>query len=590
MRAASQSQVEALTDGIERLEFEHEDDAARDLTARAQLARAHGADLVVRADFTLEAEPPPTQPPAEPGEAPEFTRRLVTEFWVNDKKQRKVLPPQTALRLEVKVKVPQKGEIAADAPFSEPDTKGTTATLDVVVRSSMWAADQRQQISLPMERSDLPSSSAAFDFTTGPEGTVAEFDIIVSFRNRPLQAATLTAAVRAGPLPGERVRLLTHQLSSPDEPTPQLSSADVSLEASAQQLANLTTGVKRSIANAKAILDQIETIASQTLGVDDAPDDLDDARAVQLLVDLARKGHQLRDQLNGLGLDSATSIDLLVDNFTPIFPLELVYEGVTPRKQGARLCDHHRRVPPPLGETCAHTSTRRVCPYAFWGMHRTVTRTVRSDDRLPVRRSPQVRINDVLYAAAKQADFGSQPGAVPTQLLASAAQQLVGTTQSVPVSSWTEWRKQIGLREPALLVVLGHTQEEHTEMSILIGKTSFLAQADVSGRVVRKSDQLSPIVVLMACASGQEVDAFGNLPGTFVRRGAGAVVATLTKLAGRHGAAASREIMRALVEAGPANGSVGDALLAARRSLVANGLLLGLLLVNHGNVDTKVVA
>lgn len=591
VRAGEDSNFPDLAMHIDSLDFRHEDGAASVLTERAVQHRAQGNDLAVRRRMAMAGPPDQAEEeaPIEEVHGPPLRRSLIAEFWLDEVAQRKVLPPLTDITLELKIAVPADGEIAADQPFNEPDVHGPAAMLDVVVRSSLWQGGQRQQISLPMEHRDRSSSSAAFDFTTGPEGTVAEFDIVVLFQNRPLQAATLTAAVRSKSLPRERVTLLVHQQSSPSEPTEQLSPSDVSLDTRGDELVNRATGKESAVGDTQAILDAIEAVASQTLGIDDAPDDFDDKRAVALLIDLARKGSRLRAGLDDLDLTLARSIDLHVKATTRIFPLELVYEGMPP-KAGALICEHHRNAPPPAGETCGHTSTRRVCPYAFWGMYRRVTRTVQFENPLPGEHTHELRINDVLYAAAKQADAGSPPNARPTELLATAAQQLVGTSQAAPVTSWTAWSKQVDLRQPALLVVLGHTQRELDETSILIGKTSSLATTDITARMVRKPASPAPIVVLMACASGQDADAFGTMAGAFMARGAGAVVATLTKLAGRHGAVASQEIMRALVDAGPVNGSVGDAVWSARRALVAQEKVLGLLLVNHGDVDTKVVA
>jgi hypothetical protein len=49
-------------------------------------------------------------------------------------------------------------------------------------------------------------------------------------------------------------------------------------------------------------------------------------------------------------------------------------------------------------------------------------------------------------------------------------------------------------------------------------------------------------------------------------------------------------VLAALNDAGMAGGSLGAALAAARRSLVEQGLVLGLILVSHGEIDTIVSA
>jgi hypothetical protein len=62
-------------------------------------------------------------------------------------------------------------------------------------------------------------------------------------------------------------------------------------------------------------------------------------------------------------------------------------------------------------------------------------------------------------------------------------------------------------------------------------------------------------------------------------------VATLTKLQGPHGARAAAAVVRALCggAAGPAR--LGASMTHARRQLVADGLLVGLFLVSHGEID-----
>jgi hypothetical protein len=68
------------------------------------------------------------------------------------------------------------------------------------------------------------------------------------------------------------------------------------------------------------------------------------------------------------------------------------------------------------------------------------------------------------------------------------------------------------------------------------------------------------------------------------------VVGTLSKIVGPHGAAATTHLLQSFHEAAITGASVGDAVAGARRSLVADQRPIGLILVSHGEVDTKVVA
>jgi hypothetical protein len=608
-----------VSSDIEQLQFRHEHQGASEIGRRARRADAAGWPPEVRRDNTPRAaaaapdgpdetgagaEPPPPSPPPPPiapapgpgpGAAPDGApsaaaageRRLIGACWFGEEQRRKVLPPNATGLLELKIAIPAEDEVAADVAFPTPSAPGPTAVLDVGVRCNRWDGEQHQQISLPLARPDQPSSSAAFEFTTGESGSVAEFEIVVSYLNRPLQTATMSAAVRSIGLPWERITLRTHPLSTPADPDPHSPPVDVALDGRGAELRNAVTGAAIPLTAIDELLDSIELVASQTLGRDDDPDDLDDRRAVDLLIELARMGSELRTQLTGLGLDAAAAVDILVMPTTRVFPLELVYEGPAPAHDAER-CAHHRTSAPPSASTCTHVSASRVCPYAFWGMHRRISRTVQLAKRAPLATDRRLVVGDVLWGTAKQADHAAPPGREPTRLIGDAAHELLGATQREPVTSWREWRKQVTERHPGLLMLLAHTELSDREPALLIGTKSFLARPDVSPKIVRSADAPAPIVVLMACASASGGDAFGSLPGTFTAHGAGAVVATLTKIAGRHGAIAGEEIMRALAPGGDAGTTIGDALLTARRALVGRGVLLGLLLVGHGNTEIEV--
>ena len=66
-------------------------------------------------------------------------------------------------------------------------------------------------------------------------------------------------------------------------------------------------------------------------------------------------------------------------------------------------------------------------------------------------------------------------------------------------------------------------------------------------------------MLLIACATATLGDPFGTLPGALTAKGAGAVVATLSKIIGPHGAAATSHLLEALHELAGTGASVGDA-------------------------------
>jgi hypothetical protein len=224
-------------------------------------------------------------------------------------------------------------------------------------------------------------------------------------------------------------------------------------------------------------------------------------------------------------------------------------------------------------------------------MGRTVARTFRVEEHRVAARSPLVPLSltPVLYAAAARADAESPDDARPSDLLQQALGELVGPAALTRVTSWRAWRSAVKSRHPQLLVVLGHTETAGGEMTIEIGEESRLARPDVSTAVLRGKVDPPPLVVLLACASAAAGDTFGGLPAAFTGRGAAAVVATLSKLKGPHGARAAAAVVKALRGSTTDDGvTLGRALTAARRQLVADGVLVGLLLVAHGEIDLLV--
>lgn len=133
-------------------------------------------------------------------------------------------------------------------------------------------------------------------------------------------------------------------------------------------------------------------------------------------------------------------------------------------------------------------------------------------------------------------------------------------------------------------MLLAHTEVSAGEASLQIGPNSVLLRPDITATMVGNS----PLVLLVACASAVAGDPFGTLAGTLTARGAAAVVGLLTKLSGDHGSRAAVAVLTALCSTSP--GSLSSALAMARRNLVAQGLLIGILIVAQGEVDVAVQA
>lgn len=241
----------------------------------------------------------------------------------------------------------------------------------------------------------------------------------------------------------------------------------------------------------------------------------------------------------------------------------------------------HRKVEEP-GKGCDRTSARVVCPYAFWSLNRVVLRTVVLPGAPTRRLAEPLRLTPVLFAASSQADRGSQSQTNPSDALEQACRQIFKDVARV--RSWTAWKRQIRATRPELLMLLAHTEVSAGEASLQIGSNSLLRRPDITATIVGKS----PLVLLVACASAVAGDSFGTLAGTLTARGAAAVVGLLTKLSGDHGSRAAVAVLTALHSTSP--GSLSSALALARRNLVAQGLLIGILIVAHGEIEVAIPA
>jgi len=452
------------------------------------------------------------------------------------------------------------------------------------VTSDVFDAPQRQEIGLPMGQPGDASTPAVFSFQTPGTGSLVTFDIVVRYNGHPLQAATLTASVRERSIANDRPRLQTYTLSGPNEPSPEAKPIACNLNAQGADLID-DSGNRLPLTDVQEMLEAFETMISRVLGADNAPGNLDQEDARRLLIDLARKGVDFSTMLEVFdGIAEAESVNLLVAPSTRILPLELVYQGIAP-KPAAKLCRHVEN-PPDLGEGCDRTSERIVCPYAFWGLHRKISRSVKSGPRDQSSDTMRLVPSPILYGATSIADFGAPSDARPSDSVEDKAQQLFGNI--VRVNSWTAWKKGIKKSRPHLLLLLSHTQQERGEVKLHIGKTSYLARPDIRPDVIRATGVAPPLVVLIACASAAVGDPFGTFPGVLIAKGAGAVVGTLAKINGPQGAAAAATLLDSLQNAAGQGLSLADALTATRRAMIGKGLAAGLILVSHGELDARI--
>jgi hypothetical protein len=572
----------------------------RELYDRADTAVGYGAgqEILIGApegDGDFPPLPPPLTPPETDHTDTGTSRQLIAEMLRDRQVCNRVLAPGKVHVLTVRIAIPRPGQrgITIDEGDIEFDERGA-ADLIIDVTSDDGTFHAVKPMLLPQDRT-RSSTTAAFNVPTGTDGSIVQLHVTVLYRNRPIRAGLLVASVRDNALPDDEIQFWAVGLSAASEPTP-ITPADAALDDNGQVLSvrGAQHGDPLPLDDAEKWSAAFEQEASQVLGNDSAPDAIDTPDALRLLVRLARRGGRFAERLSSLGLQNAQTISVMVRADAPVLPLELAYDGPTPTEK-ARLCDCMSDGPDRRSQPCTRPrTTTRVCPWAFWGMSRVIARTVNFGPiRSPQPRPPlgQLALRPVVYAAAKRADFGSPANALPSDLLADVLTRHAGYDQFIRVKSWRAWQTAVKRTNPQLLVVLGHTDEAQSEVRIEIGKSSLRSQPDISPRDLGRPPNPAPVVLLFACDSALSGDVFGGLPATFISKGAAAVVATLTKFKGRQAADACIAVVSALYGSAPVAGlTLGSALTQARRNLVANGLLVGLLLVAVGEIDLKLVS
>ena len=118
-----------------------------------------------------------------------------------------------------------------------------------------------------------------------------------------------------------------------------------------------------------------------------------------------------------------------------------------PHRSTAPRCATTSRTLLPPGQACDKAVARRVCPYAFWGLHRSIARTVQwHKDRKKAAQpwTTTISASSVLYGATVIADDGA-PEPLPTAERARSRAEPV--CKGHPGDELDAWRKAVKTRQ-----------------------------------------------------------------------------------------------------------------------------------------------
>ncbi len=498
----------------------------------------------------------------------------------------------------VDVSIGRRGSIRANEIF--PPTR--SAEVALVVRLVHGGRVQEQPLWLPPE-GDLESTIAPFELTVAPAEAEVRALVAVYRGATILQAATLRGAIVPN-LAAERahageIELVVDGVRDVARPMPSgtgasfLTDGNTTVVAGARTSA-LTIDVHELGVEARDLVDRIQAGADLLAHGEDELE--------RLMCDLAFHGRRLNASIADLiaeELRAAHRLQIVSTDPTAFLPLELVYDGPQPT-DGSRLCPTFRAALAAGdcsgcagGGPDAATADPPVCPLRFWGLSKVIERhAALSGD--PNGATFAVRSERVdgrqRLRALTGAVVGSSERVAPGDLAAvvSAAQAAFG--HAVSVADWSSWKAEVKERSPAILVAVPHHEldgrRDPPVSSLEMGHALLPAGGIEPAHVGSGGVLPGPIVVLLGCNTGLDDTPLDNFAGEFRRQGASVVVCTLGELIVDQASGAAQALVSELAAAVRAlDSTLGDALLQVRRALLAKDVVLGLLVVGHGDAD-----
>ena len=265
-------------------------------------------------------------------------------------------------------------------------------------------------------------------------------------------------------------------------------------------------------------------------------------------------GEPLVESLGSRPLDR---LQVLVDERSDFFPLELVYDLPAPTKE-AKLCpgwksalrtgtckEKHKAADGQL-----HPET--FCPSGFWGLSKVIERRVvaagswrRADApegfEIAVRLDPTTERDtlepprEVLFAASSKVDEVKKGGI-------ESVRKALDRIARRPLSQrrGREWVDGVAKR-PTLLVLLSHTTKEQAAAALEIGEGETCLGVQLLPAFVRASEDDAPIVLLLGCETAI-TDELQSFVARFQDLGAALVVGTTASVLGERAAPVARAV------------------------------------------------
>lgn len=336
------------------------------------------------------------------------------------------------------------------------------------------------------------------------------------------------------------------------------------------------------------------------------PDEYSPGLSSQASVDvirvLAMHGAQLRRELEAAGLKGpilkADRLQVVATTSSVRLPIEVLYDGDAPLPT-APLCPHAVEALTdgqcPAGCDQKQGGGEVICPLRFWGLSRVIERHIESSSQMPnggdfsLRPEPSgARQQLRLFEASAVAGSNRVDKLLPSGLdMLRKKLAALGTqaTRHRLAADWSDWTTIVGTARPTLLMLLPHTRLQSVQPALEVGN-DWLMLANLTAAHIQQHGG-TPLVVLLGCETDVDPTETFSIVTTCRHVGAAVVIAFGATIAVVHAVPAAEELIDQLARATP--GTVGDAVLATRRRLVAKGWLAALDLTAYGDADWQLV-
>jgi len=515
-------------------------------------------------------------------------------------------------RLEVRIARPAPDWTAAPAAFPAhdlpPNQEGHELTV-AFIAPGVLDAPQTTKLWLPPH---ADSALCTFDFMVRPGIDRLDARVTVLHRNRILQTARLRTD--DGKLTIELESVLRANLADVGG-SPGFDAAFLFNDVAGERGVSAFTDRGAIYVQLVALEPKIKALRDELEKITKSPGDFADIKSEatrKLFVALARMGANFATSLRELPRMKSVlardgnprRIQLMSLHADELVPIELAYDRAFPAAT-AKLCDAVRDGNA-CGDHCPNDS-ETVCPQGFWGLRDTIERRL-YDENVAAEiqakngthgfstesgegRPSLGALRSVLFGSADKAaafdkvSFDATVKAIDKALKTAKAKLVTAKT-------WTDWVDEVKEHHPDLLLLLPHTEPDAGDMVLEIGADK-LASGEIQPPHVSEPPpappQPGPIVVLLGCRTALDELPFSSFIGAFRRASASVVLATLSTVRGRHMAPVAQTIVDALLARakGP-RANVAELVRDVRKTLLRNGLPVGMTVVAFGDVDWQV--